>query len=83
MVLTEMRSYFALQGNKLHQGGWLTVRDWGRRRIQISPSTVKLFTARGGDKNARVIAEITSDGERVIQDGRSVSLKALLSGKEQ
>ena len=83
MVLTEMRSYFAVQGNMVYQGGWITVVDWGKRRIQISPLPVKLFTARGGDKNARVIAEITLDGERVIQDGRIVSLKALLSGKKQ
>ena len=82
-MFTEMRSYFAVQGNKLYQGGWLTVRDWGRRRIHISPLPVKLFTARGGDKHAQVIAEITPDGERCIQDGRLISLKTLLNGKEQ
>ena len=78
-----MRSYFAVQGKKLSQGGWLTVLDWSKRRIKISPLPVKLFTARGGDKNARVIAEITPDGARSIQDGRLISLKTLLNGKEQ
>ena len=82
MVLTEMRSYFALQGNMLHQGGWLTVITWSRCRIKFNPLPIQIFTARGGDKNALIVAEITPCGEKTVQGGRTISVKALISGKE-
>lgn len=75
-----MRSYFALQGKQIFQGDWLTVLDWARQNILLDPTPVKLFTARGGERNARVIAEITRDSETSIKDGRTLSLKAFLNG---
>ncbi len=77
-----MRSYFAKQSNKIHQGGWLTVLDWAKRRIKDEPTPVKLFKARGGEKYARIIAEVTCDGVKIIRSGRALLLKELLHGKE-
>jgi len=80
-MVKAMRSYFAVQEKNIYQGGWLSVIDWARRRIQFNPSPIKLFTAHAGDKNARIIAEITPDRERAIKGGRIISLKTLLNGK--
>ena len=72
-----MRSYFALQENQLHQGGWITVNAWARHKIQLNTAPIKIFTARGGEKEAQVVAEVTSEGIRAIHDGRILSLKDL------
>ena len=79
----KMRSYFALQKNNLHSGGWSDVLYWAREKILKDSAPVKIFTARAGDRNARIVAEICVDEERLINDGRLMSLKDLLNGKEQ
>lgn len=75
-----MRSYFAKQGNKVHNGGWLDVLMWARQEIKSNPTPVKLFSCRGGETVARILAEITTDGERLINEGRTISLKTLIHG---
>lgn len=77
-----MRSYFAKQGNKLHQGGWVEVLAWARKEIDGDSTPIKLFTSRAGEPDARIVAEISTDGERLINEGRIISLKALINGNK-
>ena len=72
-----MRSFFAKQGNAVHSGGWLSVVLWARVAIEQDDTPVQILSARAGDKIARVIAEISLDGERLIRGGRIIKLKLL------
>ena len=76
-----MRTYFAMQSKIIRSGGWLTVLYWARSRIRENPVPVKIFTARSGEKYARVVAEITTEGECLVKSGRSLPVKAVLNGK--
>jgi len=75
-----MRSFFALQEKQIHQGGWHDVIHWSKDQIQSNTAPIKIFTSRGGEKTAIIIAEITLDGIRKIKNGRHISLKALING---
>ena len=74
-----MRSYFAVHGEDVFQGGWVSVYLWAKQRTATN-EPVKILTARGGEKNARIIAEVTLDNVRIIGNGRVMSRK-LLNGK--
>ena len=69
-----MRSYFAVQDKAVFQGGWMSVCLWAKQRTTID-EPVKILTARGGEKNVRIIAEVTPDGMRIISNGRVTSRK--------
>lgn len=44
---------------------------WAEQKIKEDDSSiVKIHNIRGGEKNGRVVAEITGDGLRQIADGR-------------
>jgi hypothetical protein len=75
-----MRSYFATQGKRVQEGGWQSVLIWANEQIQTDPTPVKILTARAGDRTARVVAEVTQEGGRLIEQGREVPLRSL-SGK--
>ena len=75
-----MRSYFAAQSKRTYAGGWYAVLAWAGEQIKKDPTPIKLLTARPGERFAKIIAEITKDGMRIIEDGRQVSVKSL-SGK--
>jgi hypothetical protein len=75
-----MRSYFATQGKRVHTGGWQSVLMWANEQIQTDPTPVKILTARGGDRAARVVAEVTREGGRLIEQGRQIPLRSF-SGK--
>lgn len=72
-----MRSYYAKQVNVVYCGGWNSVVMWARRAVKADPIPVQLLTARGGEKFARIIAEVSCDGERVVHHGRTIKLKVL------
>lgn len=75
-----MRSYFATQGKRVHADGWQGVLTWANEQIQSDPTPVKILTARAGDRTARIVAEVTQEGGRLIEQGREVPLRSL-SGK--
>lgn len=77
-----MRTFFAKQGNKIHNDGLDAVVQWARESIKCDPTPVKIFTARAGEKEAKVICEVTPEGEYVITNGRTLPLKDLIRGKE-
>ncbi|WAK03156.1 hypothetical protein [Methylobacter sp. YRD-M1] len=76
-----MRTFFAVQHDKVFYGGWQQCLRWARKQIQENHTAIQLLTARGGDKEAVVIAEITADYERIIYGGRKLSIKGLKDGQ--
>lgn len=72
-----MRCYYAKQGDSIFCGGWLSVLEWARRAVKKDSVPVQLLTIRGGERFAKVIAEVTHEGERVIRNGRTIKVKAL------
>jgi hypothetical protein len=77
-----MRTYFAVQGNHSVNSGWQQCLSWARNQIQQDNRAIQLLTARAGDKEAVVIAEITNDGERMIAGGRALFINRLMHGSE-
>jgi hypothetical protein len=71
-----MRSFIALQRRTAHPGGWLDCVAWARERAQEGPP-VRILTARAEEHTARVVAEVTADGERLITGGRTVPLRQI------
>ena len=71
-----MRSYFAVQGSEVYQGGLLSVYNWSRGRATTT-NPVKILTARGGERNARIVFEVTPEMVRVIKDGRYLPVREL------
>lgn len=53
---------------------------WSMDKVKDDSSLlVKFHVVRAGEKQARVIAEISSDGMRVVDDGRYVALSRLVA----
>ena len=78
-----MRTFFAIQQDKTFNSGWAQCLSWARQKIKENDTAIKLLTARGGDKDAVVIAEITANSERMIEGGRTLPVKRLLHGKAE
>ena len=72
-----MRSFIALQRRTAHPGGWLDCIAWARAHAKEGPP-VRILTARAGERTARVVAEVSTDGERLITGGRVISLGQVL-----
>lgn len=72
-----MRSYYAVQGNIVRNGAWIEMIKWARKAVVLNELPVQLLTARAGEKSARIIAEIDVGGERLITQGRIMSVKNL------
>lgn len=75
-----MHCYFAIQGKHTHAGGWYSIATWATSQILLDSTTIKILKARAGEKNARVVAEITQEGMTAIENGRQVAVRSL-SGK--
>ncbi len=75
-----MRTYFAVQKNKKINAGWQQCLQWARKQLTENDAPVHLLTARGGDKDAVIIAEVTVDHERMIEGGRAILIKRLMNG---
>ncbi|MEJ1372594.1 MAG: hypothetical protein RPU32_12545 [Candidatus Sedimenticola sp. (ex Thyasira tokunagai)] len=59
-------------------GSWAACLNWGVTKIKEDPSlVVKIHTVRAGEPNGRVVAEMTNDGLRLIDDGRYIHRKKL------
>lgn len=75
-----MRTYFAVQQHKTINAGWQQCLQWARQQIHENDAPVHLLTARGDDQQAIIIAEVTTDHERMIEGGRAMSIKRLIHG---
>lgn len=73
-----MRSYIAKGGCCKYTGGWYGCAHWGMEQVRDDGSLiVKIHAIRAGEKLGRVVSEISTDGIRMIQNGRFVPLKKL------
>lgn len=72
-----MKSYFAIQQKQTFAGGWMQCLRWARTCLEDNTAPVQILMARGGEKQARVIAEITPEGMRMIRRGRAMTIKGL------
>lgn len=78
-----MRAFFAIQQDKTFNSSWQQCLIWARQQIKESDTPIQLLTARGGDTDAVVIAEITANCERMIEGGRTLPVKRLLHAKAE
>jgi len=75
-----MQSYFAIQGQNKYQHGLMGCLAWSTQQIKLDPTPIKILKARAGEPNATVIAEVTPDSIRLINDGLTVSIRTLRHG---
>jgi len=76
-----MKTCIATSGNRSCKGGWYACLYWANDVISEIPdadTTVKIHRIRGGEKTAVIVAEVTSEGVRIIELGRIVPLRSLL-----
>lgn len=76
-----MRTFFAIQQDKTFNAGWQQCLIWARQQIIENSIAIQLLTARVGEKEAVIIAEITTYSEHMIKGGRTLEVKRLLHGK--
>ena len=70
-----MRSFFAFHQDAGIQYGFLRCLHWAREEVGNGVPVVKVATARPADKDARIVAEVTGTGVRLIEGGRLIPLK--------
>lgn len=68
-----MRTYCAVANKHIHWNGWHGCFLWAQEIIGTDPAIiVKIHVARPDQKLMRVVSEITNEGVRHIENGRSV-----------
>ena len=72
-----MRTFIAVQQKKVFNSGWSGCVKWAQEQLQDNPAPIQILLARGGEKTARVVAEIAPEGLRMIGQGRTVEIKGL------
>jgi len=70
-----MRSFFAFHKQGGVQHGFLRCLHWAEAEVRNGVPVVKVATARPADRDARIVAEITQAGVRLIEGGRLIPLK--------
>ena len=70
-----MRSFFAFHKQGGFQHGFIHCIHWAEQEVRNGVPVVKVATARPADKDARIVAEVTGTGVRLIEGGRLISLK--------
>lgn len=69
-----MRTFFAIQQDKTFNPGWQQCLSWAHLQIKGDITAIQLLTARGSYKEAVIIAEITTNSERMIEGGRTLAV---------
>jgi hypothetical protein len=73
--------FIGLHHREVHHGGYLDCLVWACQKAASEPTKpALLFTCRPGEKVARIIAEVTAEGERIILNGRLLPLKKVRNG---
>ena len=70
-----MRSFLAFHKEGGIQHGFLQCLHWAEAEVGNGVPVVKIATARPAEKDARIVAEITESGVRLIEGGRLIPLK--------
>lgn len=59
-------------------GGWRQIIRKARETVTANPKAIlKIYSARGGEPNATVIAEATADGIEMISGGTSKKISSM------
>ncbi|OOZ75528.1 hypothetical protein BOW50_11380 [Solemya velum gill symbiont] len=75
-----MHTYVLRKGNKIQQGGLAQCLNRSKRILEQEPTSIlTIAIARGGSRNAKIIAEVTHDGIRYIEEGETYSIRSLKS----
>ena len=73
-----MRSYFVEVGTKVSEGGLLhCIARAGASIDAGSPIVARVYSARAGERHARVIGEVTEFGFSFCRSGRLVPIRSL------
>ena len=72
-----MRTYIAATKNSSYTNGWFNCLKWAQSEVESSGAIIKIHVARPEVKTARIVAEVTTEGIRVINNGRYVTLRSL------
>ncbi len=71
-----MRTFIAANGKQIFTSGYAQCVAWARQLKTELPTTI--HTARGGDRRARVIAEVTgTEDVHHITNGRLIAISKL------
>lgn len=77
-----MTVYITTTTSHSFTGGWFQCLAWAQQQVSASSDTVvKFHLARAGEKTATVVAEATTEGLRIIPNGRKIPLRKLQSGQ--
>ncbi len=72
-----MRIYIAATKNHSYTNGWFNCLKWAQSEVGSLGTIIKIYVARPNVKTARIVAEVTIEGIRVIHNGRYVNLRSL------
>ena len=73
-----MRSYYAQFEQQAFAGGYCDCLAWAAAKAMDNPSKMsKLFTARAGDRDARLLLEIDSERITNVTSSQFVAIKKL------
>ena len=76
-----MKTFIAISGNQSFGGGLPDCLFWANEvigEIPIADTVVKIHRIRPEQKKMRVVAEITPDGIRKIENGREVPIRSFV-----
>lgn len=69
-----MKTYFALSQNSVNIGSFTSCCRYANSLLN-EHDAIQIAVARGGEKRARIVGELTCDGFRLISQGRYVDVK--------
>ena len=72
-----MKTYFALQKNRVFNGSFAQCYLWGKENLSSEEPICKLAMARPENRHARIVGELDIHGFRFINCGRTVPVKSL------
>ena len=71
-----MHTFIAISGEETFRGALPSCLDWSIKQIKKDKGKVaKIFHARGGEKEMKVVTEVTQGGVRLIPHGRRTHIR--------
>lgn len=73
-----MKCFIAKHGSMIFTGSWYACTNWAIQQVSKEDTCIiKIYQARGGEKNARIVSEVSNNTISHIANGRYMSLKDL------
>ena len=74
-----MHTFIAISGKLRHTGSLFNCLMWSQKITTGNKTRIsKIVKARAGTKTAQLVAEITYDNIRFLQDGRMINIKQIM-----